>query len=335
MVKFLTVLCLFLAAALGSAPATAQTIKLGTLAPEGSVWYNVLRDMAEEWKEISNGRIQVRIYPGGIAGDDSDMVRKVRIGQLHAAALTGQGLSNIAKEISVFQMPMLLRSDDELDYVRDQLAPELEAILEEKGFKVLYWSEVGWVYLFSNKPVVKPADLKPLKLWVWAGDAAWADALKDGGYRPVPLPATEIHTGLTSGLLDAFATTPVVALSYQWFGQAKNMMAMKWAPLTAAVVISKKTWDRIPEDIRPEIMAAAIKAGDRAKVEIRRLEDDAIKAMEGFGLKVNDVTPAIAAEWRVEIERTYPKIIGKSIPEEIYQDVAAILEGYRGEDSGD
>ena len=333
MIKFLTAVCIFLTFGLNTT--LAQTIKMGTLAPEGSVWHNVLRDMAEDWKEISDGRIRVRIYPGGIAGDDSDMVRKVRIGQLHAAALTGQGLSTIAEEISIFQMPMLLRSDAELDYVRDKLAPELEVLMEEKGFKVLYWSEVGWVYLFSNQPVRQPADLKPLNIWVWAGDAAWADALKDGGYRPVPLPATEIHTGLTSGLLDAFATTPVAALSYQWFGQAKNMMAMKWAPLTAAVVVSTKTWDRIPEDIRPEILAAAIKAGDRAKVEIRGLEAEAIKAMEGFGLKVNTVTPEMAAEWQQEIEKTYPKLLGTSIPDEIYRDVAAILEGYRGEGSGD
>jgi len=328
--KKLTTVILSLIALVWADVAMAQTIKLGTLAPEGSVWDIVLREMAEEWREVSNGRIRVRIYPGGVAGDDADMVRKVRIGQLQAAALTGEGLSNVAEEISIFQMPMLLRSDAELDYVRDKLAPKLEAIMEEKGFKVLYWSEVGWVYLFSNQPVQRPADLKPLKIWVWAGDAAWADALKDGGYRPVPLPATEIHTGLLSGLIDSFATTPVAALSFQWFGQAKNMMAMKWAPLTAAVVISTRTWERIPEDIRPEILAAAQRAGEEAKVKIRSLESEAIAAMEGYGLTVNEVTPEMAAEWRTEIESTYPKLLGKSIPEDIYIEVAAILKEYRG-----
>ncbi|MCH7630298.1 MAG: TRAP transporter substrate-binding protein DctP [Proteobacteria bacterium] len=328
--KKLTAAILSLIALIWADQALAQTIKLGTLAPEGSVWHNVLRDMAEDWRELSNGRIQVRIYPGGVAGDDADMVRKVRIGQLQAAALTGEGLSNIAEEISVFQMPMLLRSDAELDFVRDRLAPSLEALLEQKGFKVLYWSEVGWVYLFSNKPVRRPADLKPLKIWVWAGDAAWADALKDAGYRPVPLPATEIHMALQSGLVDAFSTTPVAALSFQWFGQAKNMMAMKWAPLTAAVVISTRAWERIPEDLRPEIMAAAQRAGDKAKIQIRSLEAEAIAAMEGYGLTVNQVTPEMAAEWRAEIEATYPKLLGKSIPEDIYNQVAALLEEYRG-----
>lgn len=328
--KKLTAAFLGLVALVWVDQASAQTIRLGTLAPEGSVWYNVLREMSEGWREVSNGRIQVRIYPSGVAGDDADLVRKVRIGQLQAAALTGVGLSDVAHEVSIFQMPMLLRTDEELDYVRARLAPKLELLLEEKGFKVLYWSEVGWVYLFSNQPVRQPADLKPLKIWVWAGDAAWADALKDGGFRPVPLPATEIHTALQSGLVDAFSTTPVAALSFQWFGLAKNMMAMKWAPLTAAVVISKRAWDRFPEDLRPEILAIAQRAGEGAKVQIRRQEEEAIAAMEGYGLKVNQISPETADEWRTEIEATYPKLLGKSIPKGIYSEVAAILEEYRG-----
>jgi len=313
----------------------AQTIKMGTLAPEGSVWHTVLKEMGQDWQEISNGRLRLQIYPGGVAGDDADMVRKMRVGQLQAAALTGEGLSNILEDLSVFQMPMLLRSDDELEYVRTALKDQFEAEMEAAGFKVLYWSEVGWVYLFSNVPVVKPADLKKLDVWVWAGDAAWTEALKDGGYKPVPLPATEIHTGLNSGLIDAFATTPVAALSFQWFAQAKNMMAMKWGPLTAAVVISKKTWDRIPADMQGALEAAAQKAGDRARGEIRQLEVDAIETMKGYGLTVTEVPEATVAEWRAEIMKTYPKLVGKSVPEGIYTEVAKILDTYRGGGSGD
>jgi len=285
--------------------------------------------MSQEWKEISDGQIEVRIYPGGVAGDDQDMVRKMRIGQLQGAALTGQGLATISQDQTIFQMPMLLRSDEELDYVRGKLSKKMEMDLEEKGFKVLYWSEVGWVYLFSNQPVAEPSDLRPLKIWVWAGDASWANALKDAGYKPVPLPATEIHTALSSGLVDAFSTTPVAALSYQWFGQAKNMMAMKWAPLTAAVVISVKSWQKIPDDIRPSILKAAVKAGESAKNQIRKLEDDAIQTMQNLGLKVNNVNASQQVLWVNEIKETYPKLVGASIPEEIYNEVNTLLKNYR------
>ncbi|MFQ5657708.1 MAG: TRAP transporter substrate-binding protein DctP [Candidatus Methylomirabilales bacterium] len=203
-------------------PAFAQTVKLGTLAPEGSPWYNIIRDMTEAWKEGTGGKIRVRLYPGGIAGDDPDMVRKMRIGQLHAAVLTGAGLSDIAPEIQALMMPMMLASYEELDFVRDRLAPKLEAILEAKGFKVLNWGEAGWVTFFTQKPVVRPEDLRPLKLFVWSSDTAYVEAWKDAGYRPVPLAATEIHTALQSGLINAFATTPIAALSFQWFGLANT-----------------------------------------------------------------------------------------------------------------
>ena len=317
-----------------SATGFAQTIKLGTLAPEGSPWHTVLRDMAEAWKDVSDGDINVRIYAGGVAGDDADMVRKMRIGQLQAAALTGEGLGNILEDLSVFQTPMLLRSDEELDYVRENLNARFEAEMEEKGFKVLYWSEVGWVYLFANQKVVTPEDLKPLDIWVWGGDAAWIDALKDAGYNPVPLPATEIHSGLQSGLIDAFATTPVAALSFQWFGQAKHMLAMKWAPLTAAVVVSKRTWDRIPDDLKPKIQAAAQKAGDEAKVQIRQLEAEAVEAMQTYGLEVHDVSAEVAAMWQTELQNAHPRLLGSSIPEEIYTEVVELLETYRAGPGG-
>jgi TRAP-type transport system periplasmic protein len=157
-------------------PAFAQTIKLGTLAPEGSPWHNILRDMAESWKTATGGTVQFRIYSGGVAGDEPDMVRKIRVGQLHAAALSGAGLSAIAPEIQALQMPMMLTSSEELDYVRDRLAPKLEAILEAKGFKVLNWGDAGWVQFFAQKPVVGPEDLKPMKLFVWAGETAYVEA---------------------------------------------------------------------------------------------------------------------------------------------------------------
>jgi TRAP-type C4-dicarboxylate transport system substrate-binding protein len=198
-----------------SVPGYAQTIKLGTLAPEGSPWHQVIRDIAESWREISGGTVDVRIYAGGVAGDESDMVRKMRVGQLHAAGLTGEGLSRIAQEVMALQMPMMFRSDAELNYVRDKLNPRLEEIFEERGFVLLGWGDAGWVHFFAQQPVVHPDDLKPMKLFTWAGQSAVVEAYKDGGYQPVPLAATDMMMALHSGLINAFPTTPVAALSFQ------------------------------------------------------------------------------------------------------------------------
>ena len=157
-------------------PASALTIKLGTLAPEGSPWYNIIRDMADAIKEETGGKIRFRIYPGGVAGDDPDMVRKLRIGQLHAAVLSGTGLYDIAPETQALMMPMMLASYEEFDYVMTRIAPKLEAILESKGFKVLNWGDAGWLHFFTQTPVVRPDDLRPLRLFAWTGYTAYVEA---------------------------------------------------------------------------------------------------------------------------------------------------------------
>src|SRR5262249_24630082 len=179
----------------------------------------------------------------------------MRIGQLQAAALSGAGLHQIIAEIQALMMPMMLRSDAELDYVRDRIAPELEELLEAKGFKVLNWGDAGWVRFFTKKPVIRPDDLKPLKLFVWEGDPAEVDRWKACGFQPVPLAATDILTALQSGLIEVVPTTPIAALSFQWFGLAPDMTDIKWAPLVSATVISTRTWYALPEALRAQMLS--------------------------------------------------------------------------------
>lgn len=310
-------------------PASAQTIKLGTLAPEGSPWYNIIRDMAEAWKGATDGRISFRIYPGGVAGDEPDMVRKIRVGQLHAAALSGAGLTQIATEVQSLMMPMMLASYEELDYVMERLAPKLEAILEAKGFKVLNWGDAGWVHFFAQKPVVRPEDLKPLRLFVWAGDTAYVEAWKDAGYHPVPLAATEIYTGLHSGLINAFPTTPLAALSFQWFGLAKHMTDLKWAPLVGATVISTSKWREIPGDVKPLLLKSALDAGDHIRRETRKIGDEAVEVMKNHGLVVHPVPPDVHAHWEKSARAAYPTFVGKVVPVEMVAEVERLRDEYR------
>ncbi len=312
-----------------SLPGHAQTVKLGTLAPEGSPWHQVIRDIAEEWKALSGGDINIRIYAGGVVGDEPDMVRKMRVGQLHAAALTGEGLSRIAPEIQALQMPMMFRSDAELDYVRNKLSPRLEAIFDEKGFVLLTWGDAGWVHFFTQRPVVHPDDLKPMKLFTWAGDSAAVEAYKDAGYHPVPLPATDIHMALQSGLIEAFPTTPVAALSFQWFGLAPNMTDVKWAPLVGAVVITKRAWNRIPEDLRPKLRQAAKAAGQRLQARVPGLEKEAVEAMKKHGLTVHPVPPAIVDDWERAARDGYSSLVNVVVPGEMVAEVERLRDEYR------
>lgn len=310
-------------------PLSAQTIKLGTLAPEGSPWYNAIRDMAETWKAATGGRIQVRIYPGGVAGDDPDMVRKMRVGQLHAAALSGTGLYEITPDIQGLMMPMMLASDEELDYVRDRIAQRLEANLEAKGFKVLNWAEAGWVHFFAQKPVVRPEDLKPLRLFSWSGQPAFAEIWKDAGYHPVELAATDILMGLQSGLINAFAVPPIAALSFQWFALARNMTDLNWVPLVGATVISTKKWQEIPDDMKPVLLQSARDTGLRLRRETRRLGNDAVEVMKKHGLVVQHVPPDARAVWESSNRIHYSKITTKIVSPEIVGQVERLRDEYR------
>jgi TRAP-type C4-dicarboxylate transport system substrate-binding protein len=310
-------------------PVHAATLKLGTLAPKGSPWHKALQDLAAKWAKLSGGKVKLRIYPGGIAGDEPDMVRKMRIGQLHAAALTGAGLARIAQEVQALQMPMMFRSDAELDHVRGKLGAKLEGALQARGTRVLNWVDAGWIYFFTQKPVVTPEDLKPLKMFSWVGDSAYVEAWRASGYNPVPLPATEIHTGLSSGLIKAVPTTPLAALANQWFGLAKNMTDMKWAPLVGATVISKRGWSRVPKAERAKLLKAAREMGAGLQPKIRKLDDEAIAVMKKHGLKVHAVPDAVKAKWVKGARQGYPRLVGKVVPKAIVDEVQRLRDAYR------
>src|SRR3990172_13363107 len=169
----------FIIAILTSRLAPAQTIKLGTLVPQGSPWHNILKEMGDQWKASSGGTVQLKIFAGGVAGDEPDMVRKLRIGQLQAAAVTSVGLGSIDKATQALQIPLAFSSYEEFDYVRERISSRLENILLQRGFIVLNWGDGGWVYFFVQKPTGRVEDLKSMKLFTWAGDPAAADLWKD------------------------------------------------------------------------------------------------------------------------------------------------------------
>lgn len=316
------------------APTSAQTIKLGTLAPKGTPWYETIRDVADAWKKISGGRVEIRIYPGGVAGDDSDMVRKMRVGQLDAAALTAAGLADITPDIRALQMPMMLRSDEELEYVRRHIGRKIEARLAARGFMLLTWADAGWLHFFTQSPVVRPEDLIPLKIFAWSADTGYIDAWKDAGYKPVPLAATEIHIALQTGMINAVPAPPVAALSYQWFGQAKHMTDLKWVPLVGALVISTRAWRAIPDDVKPRFRRVAADAGALLQRSVPELEKEAIKVMRRYGLKVHPVPRDEILRWERRARAGYASIVGSMVSAELVAEVERLRNEYRAKRNG-
>jgi TRAP-type C4-dicarboxylate transport system substrate-binding protein len=316
-------------------------IKMATLAPKDSPWCDVLVKMGERWKAIGNGNVKLTLYAGGVMGDEPDTVNKLRVKLIQAVALTGAGMGEIEKGVAALQIPMMFDSYDELDYVRDRLAPTLEKRIEANGFVVLNWGDAGWVYFFADKPMPRLADLRNLKMFSWAGSNDELELWKANGFRPVALAATDIQMGLKTGLIDVIPTTPLYALWNQCFTLAKYMTDIKWAPLVGATIVSKAVWDKIPEAQRGPMLQAARDSGQQLRSGIRDMGDKAIGVMTGGlpGKKMDKLTiihadDATIADWRKQTEAVYPKMRGKIIPEDLFDQARRLHEEYRAKKGG-
>ena len=313
-----------------SASLSAQTIiRLGTLVPKGSRWHEILLNMGEEWKKASGGKVELKIYPGGEQGDEPEMVQKLRIKKLQAVALSGAGLSGIDAAVAALQIPMMLSSYEEVDYVRDRISERLEKGLAQRGFIVLNWGDAGWIHFFTKQPASRPEEIRRMKLCVLQGDNSTFELYKINGFQPVSLAATDILTGLQTGLIDAFQAPPLVALSNQWFGGAKNMLDLPFAELVGATVISKDVWDTIPAPVQKEMMQSARTAGVALREEIRKSEASSIPLMQQFGLNVVHADPKAVAEWRALAEGIWPKLRGQAVPADLFDQVKRLRDEYR------
>ena len=309
------------------ATASAQTtlIRLGTLVPRDSRWYEILVKMGEDWKRVSNGKVELRIYPGGEQGDEPEMVQKVRIKKLQAVALSGAGLSGIDAAVSALQVPMLLSSYEELDYVRGHISDRLEKGLAERGLIVLNWGDAGWVHFFTKRPVTRPDDLRKMKLCVLQGDNTSFALYQQYGFHPVALAATDIFTGLQTGLVEAIQSPPLFVLSNQWFSGAKNMLDIKFTQLVGATLVAKDTWNSIPAPLQKQLLESSQAAGVSLREEIRKAEAASIPLMQQFGLNVVHADASAEAEWRKLAESLYPKIKGTMVPADLFDQVVRLI----------
>ena len=324
------ILCLLVLAGVTTpTPARVITIKMGTLAPEGSPWHDVLMQMRQDCRDISDGEVDLKIYPGGVQGDEYAMIRKMGIGRLQAVAITGAGLSRIESRINCLQIPLMFQTYDELDYVLERMGPRFETMIAERGYVVLSWGDAGWVHFFTKSPVSTLDEIRKIKLLTSAGDPKTEELYKDFGFRVVPLPYTEVLTALQTGLIDAVQGPPLYAMIQQWFGLATNMVDVKWAALVGATVVRKQTWETIPREWREKMMEAARDSGRRNREEIRKLGDDAIPEMKKRGLRVVSIDEESLAAWYAETKEAYPKLRGSYCAAEVFDEVLQLRDKYR------
>lgn len=241
---------LFALALLGLAGSVqaATTVKIATVAPDGTAWMREMRAGADALKKRSDGRVEIKYYPGGVMGDEPSVLRKIKIGQLQGGAFTGGELSAIVKDAQIYSLPFLFKNQEEVDKVRQQLDPLLKKSFEQAGFEAVGISGGGFAYLMSVKDIRNKDDLKAAKVWVPQGDRIAEAGFKAGGVTPIPLPLADVYTSLQTGLIDTAANTPAGAIAFQWHTKIKHMVDLPLTYVVGILVIDKKVVDGLSAD---------------------------------------------------------------------------------------
>ena len=222
-------------------------IRFATVAPEGSTWMKVMRAYEKAVEDATNNEIKFKIYPGQVAGDEKDVLRKIRIGQLDSGGFTGTALGEISSEVRIMDSPFLFKSYDEVDFIADKYFDYFSKKFDEKGFVLLGWAEVGFVYVFTNKPITALEDMNGVKMWMWEGDPIAEATFKAFNISPIPLSITDVLTSLQTNLINGVYITPYACTVVQWHTRVKYMLDLPLADSNGAILISKKKFNKLSE----------------------------------------------------------------------------------------
>lgn len=316
--------------AAGPAAAADKPLRIGTLVPKNSLYHRELMAIGEAWRAAQGGTGRFLVFPDGSQGGEAEMARRMRIGQLQGALLSVVGLREIEPTIAALQsLPLLFRSWEELDHVREKMRPAMEKKFLDKGFVVLAWGDAGWVRFFSKEAALRPDDYRRMKFFAWGGEAEQQAIMKSLGYTPVPLETADILPAMQTGMINVVPSTPYFALASQIYNSAPNMLEVNWAPIVGAFVITRKAWDEMSPQAQAALREASDKAGVQIRAKARQEVDEAVDAMKKRGLTVNRPNAEQMREWNELAEKLYPRIRGAMVPAETFDEVFLHLKAYR------
>ena len=277
--------------------AQSVRLKIATMAPDGTIWMKGLQKAADEVKERTDGRVSFRFYPGGTMGTDSAVLRKIRIGQLHGGVVLAGSLADIDPDMEIYSLPLLFRSEGEVDFVRERMDQVLIDGLEAKGFVSFGLTETGFTYLMSSKPTRTFEDLKGRKAWMMQDDPVSLAIVEAAGLSPVPLPISDVLTGLQTGLIDSVAAPAVGAIALQWFTKAKYLTNLPITYVCGATVVSAKAFNRMSAEDQVIVHEVLGRANRELDATSRSDNAEAREALARQGVEFVDPTDETRAKW--------------------------------------
>jgi TRAP-type transport system periplasmic protein len=308
----------------------AVTLRVASVVPRHSVYHQQLLELGEAWRAAQGAGARFSAFTDGTQGGEAEIVRRMRIGQLQGALLSVVGLRDIDPGIAALQsLPLLFRSWDEVDYVREKMRPAIEKRFLDKDFVVIGWGDAGWVRFFSREAARRPDDYKRMKFFAWGSEPEQQSIMKSLGYTPVPLETSDVLPAVQTGMIDVVPSTPYFALATQVYDTVKHMLEINWAPIVGAMIVTRKVWDSMLPAGQQALRAAGELAGQRMRTKARQEVDEAVEAMRKRGLTVHTPSPEQMREWHELAERLYPRIRGALVPAETFDEVFSHLKAYR------
>ena len=316
----------------GAITASAQQyiIKFATVAPEGTTWMNVMREYDAAVRKESGGRLGFKFYSGGVDGDEKDVIRKIRIGQLQGGGFTGVGMGEIAPEERILDTPFLFRDTAEIDYIYDKFTPEFSKAFEQGGFVFLGWAEVGFVYVFTQKPIYSVDDMKDVKAWMWEGDPIAEASFKVLKLAPIPLSFIDVNSQLQTGMINCVYASPYAIIPLQWYTKMKYMLDVPLANSSGAALVSKKFFDSLPQDLQQILL----KDGQIYLSKLTQLSrgdnQRALKTLESKGIKITHPRSASDLSYYYQTgEEARQMLVGKLYSADLLHQVESALQQFR------
>jgi len=317
--------------AAATSAAEAKVLRIATLAPRSSTWMKFFYRMAREVAKKTKGAVKLKFYPDGSMGDEALLVEKMRLGQLHGAAITAVGLGKIQPSMLVQQVPMLFRTYKEVDCLREKMNPKFSALMEEKGYIALGYGDVGFIYMFGNKELKTPSDFRQgAKVWAWTDDPIGRAIQEAAGIPSVPLGVPDVLSSLQTGAIDTFYTAPYAAIALQWFLHAKYIMNVKIAMAVGATVLTKAAWESLPEEHRKTLRAVTEKWSAKLNKSLRRDNRNAVKTLtKKHGMKVVKLSKSDRQQWMALAKQVSGKFAGSLYSQELLDEVRATVAACR------
>jgi len=309
--------------------AAPTEIKIAVVMPEGSTWTNTLHDFADAVAKETKGEVAIKIYAGGVSGDEVDVLRKMRVNRLHAGGFSGVGLGMVLPEIRVLEAPLLFDSYEEVDYVKERMFDYFAQRFEEKGYVLLGFAEAGFVYVFSQRPLNSVADMRETKMWVWKGDRVAENFLEAFGIQGYPLQLADVNTGLDTGMIDSFYSPPLAAVAFQWYARVQYMLDFPMVNATGALLMNKRTfYDLAPE--HREIVGRLAKQYAARLVQLTRRDNaEAIQVLSEAGIVRIPPTPEQTASFKRNAEKNYAMSMPSLYSKELFDQVRGLIAEYR------